>query len=93
MVTGSKVRDLENDVSLPLPSPPAQLCDIRGERGVLTRVLLLRGRSISFFVQGSEGKADPEFQLFTTPFNLIFRTVRFGGFRFFFGRNIRSLLR
>lgn len=94
MVTGSKVRDLENDVSLPLPSPPAQLCDIRGERGVLTRVLLLRGRrSISFFVQGSEGKADPEFQLFTTPFNLIFRTVRFGGFRFFFRRNIRSLLR
>lgn len=59
MVTGSKVRDLENDVPRPQP------CDIRGERGVLTRgVLLLRGR-ISFFVEGSEGEAgtDPKFQL------------------------------
>lgn len=59
MVTGSKVRDLENDVPRPQP------CDIRGERGVLTRgVLLLRGRT-SFFVEGSEGEAgtDPKFQL------------------------------
>lgn len=59
MVTGSKVRDLENDVPRPQP------CDIRGERGVLTRgVLLLRGHT-SFFVEGSEGEAGTGSQIST----------------------------
>lgn len=86
MVTGSKVRDLENDVPRPQP------CDIRGERGVLTRgVLLLRGRT-SFFVEGSEGEAgtDPKFQLS----NLFNRCLqRYRRFRriSIFGRNIRSI--